>query len=299
MHQSRYSKPIFGAFFLASAALTLCLSASTAYAQSATLEGEIFETKNGDKVQAAVSCDGGTISLENITGPAVGPVPGMFTETFRITFGRGVIQTASVFFVIYDANGTVVGKGEKFVINGDGTVTCVFDPATKTSVFSVKATLGYSNLGGKDEGEATVEIIGTSGGGSLKPFQFTEIFHSSRWNNTAGKVTGGGHHTPASGSGVTFGFNAQNTDNGMKGTGLVIDRNVGVRIKILTVEAFAQTETWAAFTGQAEVNGILEAYRIDVDDLAEPGTGSDTFKITTDSYVSSGVLTGGNIQIHK
>ncbi len=74
---------------------------------------------------------------------------------------------------------------------------------------------------------------------------------------------------------------------------------MGVRIKILTVEAFAQTETWAAFTGQAEVNGILEAYRIDVEDLAEPGTGSDTFQITTDSYASRGVLTDGNIQIHK
>jgi len=63
--------------------------------------------------------------------------------------------------------------------------------------------------------------------------------------------------------------------------------------------AFAQDGTWAAFTGKAEVNGILEDYRIDVDDLAEPGAGSDTFKIATDSYVSSGVLTGGNIQIHK
>jgi hypothetical protein len=41
-------------------------------------------------------------------------------------------------------------------------------------------------------------------------------------------------------------------------------------------------------------------YRIDVDDLAEPGRNKDTFRIRTASGYDVGcVLVGGNIQIHK
>lgn len=303
MRHFSHAKLIFGTSTLACAVLTLCLSASPVYAQFATLEGEIFESRTGGNVQAAISCEKGTISLSNVTGPAVGPLPGTFWELVQMTFipKTGTIEQLGVKFQIYDARGTVVSYGVKNLV--EGTVTCVFDPVTGGQTFSVKAALSYEAYMYDviaDVGDATLEIIGTvDKGQSLKPFQFTEIFHSSRLVNTVGKVTGGGRNNETTGSGVTFGFNAQNTDDGLKGTGLVIDRNVGVRIKILTVEAFAQTDTWAAFTGKAEVNGILEDYRIDVDDLAEPGSGSDTFKITTDSYVSSGVLTGGNIQIHK
>ena len=58
--------------------------------------------------------------------------------------------------------------------------------------------------------------------------------------------------------------------------------------------------THATFSGNAEINGAPTMYHIDVDDLGEPGTLRDTFKIVTDSgYSAAGVLTGGNIQIHK
>jgi hypothetical protein len=51
--------------------------------------------------------------------------------------------------------------------------------------------------------------------------------------------------------------------------------------------------------GDATVNGVATTYRIDVNDYAEPGKNIDTFKIITASgYTASGVLTGGNIQIH-
>jgi hypothetical protein len=287
---------------IAGVVLALCLSASPAYAQSATLEGEVFETRDGGKVQSFVSCPDGWITLNNITGPAVGPAPGNFVEHLQLTFSpkTGAIEQFDAKFQIVDASGIVISNGSKKLV--EGTVTCSFDHLTGLQAFSVKAALSYSAEIQKtiDEGEATVEFVGTSAPKQpVKPFQFTEIFHSSRLTNTPGKVTGGGHHHETTGRSVTFGFNAQNTDDGMKGAGLVIDRNVGVRIKILTVEAFAQDGAWAAFTGKAEVNGVPEDYRIDVDDLAEPGAGSDTFKITTDTYASGGVLIGGNVQIHK
>jgi hypothetical protein len=60
-----------------------------------------------------------------------------------------------------------------------------------------------------------------------------------------------------------------------------------------------QSETHATFFGHATVNGVATDYRIDVDDLREPGAGWDTFKIQTASgYTANGLLATGNIQIH-
>jgi hypothetical protein len=48
------------------------------------------------------------------------------------------------------------------------------------------------------------------------------------------------------------------------------------------------------------LNGAATTYRIDVDDLAEPGRNRDTFRIQlATGYAASGTLTGGNIQIHQ
>ena len=48
------------------------------------------------------------------------------------------------------------------------------------------------------------------------------------------------------------------------------------------------------------MNGTTTTYRIDVDDLGEPGRLVDRFAITTGSgFVAAGQLLGGNIQIHS
>lgn len=58
--------------------------------------------------------------------------------------------------------------------------------------------------------------------------------------------------------------------------------------------------THAAIFGNATMNGDATTYRINVDFVAEPGRGRDTFRIQLASeYVASGTLTGGNIQIHR
>jgi hypothetical protein len=158
-------------------------------------------------------------------------------------------------------------------------------------------------LGGTTvSGKATLDLFASSDKSlGLTTLLFTEIFHSSNLvPSTFGKVTGGGNITQTiGGSGVTFGFNAQNTEKGMKGSGTIIDHNAGVRVKILDVSTFSIVGTHATFTGTAEVNGVVEKYRIDVDDLGEPGTGLDSFKVVTDSYGAGGTLSGGNIQVHK
>ena len=46
------------------------------------------------------------------------------------------------------------------------------------------------------------------------------------------------------------------------------------------------------------MNGTSTTYRIDVDDLGEPGIGKDRFKLrTATGYLVDGVLKAGNIQV--
>lgn len=269
---------------------------------SPTLQGEFFHTDGRNNF--AISCGPGKVGPSgHITfytqGKAAGPVSGTFAEKGGITFD-GIAVTGSVSFEIFDSSGSPIAVGSKVVT--DGTVTCAIDTTTGATTFVVKANLTYTaKVGGvSDEGEATLDMAGVLGvkESSAAAFQFTEIFHTSKFANTPGKVTGGGQIEGA-GTGVTFGFNAQSDGTDMKGSGIVIDRTLGTRIKILTVEAFAQVGTRAAFSGTAEVNGEPERYRIDVDDLTEPGAGADTFKIVTATYTMAGTLTGGNIQTHK
>jgi hypothetical protein len=50
--------------------------------------------------------------------------------------------------------------------------------------------------------------------------------------------------------------------------------------------------------GHATVNGADTTYRIDVQDIGEPGAGVDSFTIVTASgYFAGGLLKGGNIQV--
>ena len=115
---------------------------------------------------------------------------------------------------------------------------------------------------------------------------------------TPGQVTGGGWITSTGGR-VSFGFNAKSDGVRINGNCNVIDHATKTQIKCLTVDTLVVAGTHATFIGQARVNGAVTNYRIDVDDLGEPGI-LDTFKIQTDSgYTAAGKLEGGNIQIHK
>jgi hypothetical protein len=117
---------------------------------------------------------------------------------------------------------------------------------------------------------------------------------------TPGEVTGGGWISKIGGE-VAFGFNARSKTAGGSAEGQcnVVDRATKTHIKCLSVDTLVVTPTHATLFGKATVDGVATGYRIDVDDLGEPGT-ADTFKILTDSgYVAAGTLQGGNIQIHK
>jgi hypothetical protein len=99
---------------------------------------------------------------------------------------------------------------------------------------------------------------------------------------------------------VSFGFNAQSDGTTTKGNCNVIDHDKRIHIKCDNVQALVVVGTHATFFGKADQDGVTTNYRIDVDDLADPGAGMDTFKIQTDQgYVAGGFLTAGNIEIHN
>ena len=150
----------------------------------------------------------------------------------------------------------------------------------------------------KPRGEAMFSVRIVSVAHQIVESSFTEVFYSSNAVlTTPGKVTGGGSILQAGGpAGVAFGFVAQNTEQGMKDSGVVIDHATGTRIRIIDVTQLAVAGTHATFRGRAEVNGVEENYRIDVDDLGQPGSpvvNPDTFKIQTDGgYMRAGPLKG-------
>ena len=118
--------------------------------------------------------------------------------------------------------------------------------------------------------------------------------------STPGQVTGGGQVMNAvANDQVAFGFNAKSSSTGIKGECTVVDPSTNTKLKCLDATILTQSGTHGTFFGNATVNGTATTYRIDVDDLGEPGKGKDTFKIQTASgYTASGVIVNGNIQVH-
>lgn len=123
-------------------------------------------------------------------------------------------------------------------------------------------------------------------------------------SSTAGcKVTYGGRITAGNGDKATFGGNAKAT--GLQGEeeyqdhGSAADLNVhSLNVQAVVCSADGKS---ASIFGQATVNGSgTYDYRIDVTDNAEPGAGSDTYRIRLSNGYDSGTQTleGGNVQLH-
>jgi hypothetical protein len=143
--------------------------------------------------------------------------------------------------------------------------------------------------------------------------------------STPGKVTGGGYIDPLTGALVgeatlnivdgilagvgdraNFGFviELKPDETVPSGNLLYYDHAADVRIKSTSYDALGIVCPHATFTGMADVNGVSKKYQVDVDDINEPGSspgiGPDTFtiRVLDGSYMATGPLVGGNIQIH-
>jgi hypothetical protein len=117
------------------------------------------------------------------------------------------------------------------------------------------------------------------------------------------KVTYGGSILAANADKATFGGNAQVTKE-LKGQEEYQDHGPAESMNVhsLTVDALSCSDdgTMASIFGQASIDGVGNfGYRIDLEDLGEPGT-SDSYRIRLSTGYDSGMQTldGGNVQIH-
>ena len=115
------------------------------------------------------------------------------------------------------------------------------------------------------------------------------------------KVTYGGRITAANGDKATFGGNAQVPLKGQEqyqDHGPAADMNVhSINVQAVTCSSDG---TQASIFGTATIDGSgTFDYRIDVEDLGEPGR-DDTYRIRLSNGYDSGeqVLESGNVQVH-
>ena len=115
--------------------------------------------------------------------------------------------------------------------------------------------------------------------------------------NIPGKVSGGGFLEAGE---VSFGFTSKFSAGMASPTGNVTyqDKVAGIHLKSTAITSSIITGTHATIRGTAMLNGTVVEFRIDTDDLGEPGK-TDTFSISWPGYSHGGVLSGGNIQINK
>jgi hypothetical protein len=244
-----------------------------------------------------------------VTGEAVGPYPGTFTEEGTFTLGPITSLALVSFdstFTITSATGTVSGtKTLAPDVHPVDVGTCGifsgFVPNAPDS-FNLQAPLRYTALettpsgSASDSGEAIVSYgdLQFRDLPELNTYNFVETFASDAFLAAQGqKTTGGGKIAPD----VTFGFTAIRKD--LKGNCDVVDHALDVHVRCLDVTSYAQFANQATFRGEATVNGVQTTYRIHVEDGREPGTGVDTFTILTGSgYSAAGPLTSGNVQVH-
>jgi hypothetical protein len=120
------------------------------------------------------------------------------------------------------------------------------------------------------------------------------------------KVTGGGLITARNGDRATFAGNAESdADHHSDGQQSYRDHGPAEPIQVRSIEILGLTcnaeRTRATIFGRATINDQgSHAFRIDVQDLAEPGRRTDTYRILVENGYDSGeaALEGGNVQVH-
>ncbi len=117
------------------------------------------------------------------------------------------------------------------------------------------------------------------------------------------RFTGGGYlfGTPT-GARANFGVGGGFLNGNLWGHLNYVDHATtpGMHVKGVDVTSYSATgPTSRQTTGTCTIDGVPGTYVLEVADNGEPGT-SDTFSLTLSTgYHASGVIAGGNIQLHK
>jgi hypothetical protein len=257
------------------------------------LTGEVLSGTAPGAEAVTVDCaSAGTSTVTyTVSGEAAGPYVGTFEESGSLTIAGGQVTSFDATFTI-DA-GTSQVAGTK-TLRESISASCL-DAADVATVFfnaDYEATITTPTGTLLDSGRAIVDANISNGGGALQ-----EVFDSEGLVHTPGHVTGAGVVEDPIHGHVLFGFTAKS--DGVTAKGKCAVATYGTLVICQNVTLLSRLGTHATFIGQAKVNGAQTDYRIDVDDLGEPGWGTDVFGIQTGAgFLAAGVLTAGNIQIH-
>ncbi len=117
----------------------------------------------------------------------------------------------------------------------------------------------------------------------------------------AGAFATGGGTVDVGGGNANFGFVGRNHKGKLQGS-LEYHDDAGIKVTadMITGVLVLKSNNSAYIVGSASVDGEPgHSFMLIVQDNGEPGAGSDTFRLDVDGItVASGVLTGGNVQVH-
>jgi len=207
-------------------------------------------------------------------------VPGVLTLVIdeQITTSNGITVNA--------LDLTAVGGIQVIVASAESDISCA---ASTTSTSSTSST-SVSTSTTTSTATSTVTSTVTSTSSTTSTIQSPHDF-----------VTGGGW-IPVSGDKGSFGFVAGYKDHNTSPSGNLEynDHGIGMKVKATSVLSYGGSGNTRTFSGGAEINGQPGfTYTITVQDNGEPGAGHDTFSIQlSNGYSASGILGGGNIEIH-
>ncbi len=248
-------------------------------------------------------------------------------ESFRIFYlgANSTIGQPPVFFAGTGLSGTP-GSG---IPPGDGCVTTTpqnckiikypvekvetgtFDPATGTiSITAPLSDIGSPIIGDRFYSVTSLTYGFTTGNPIMMDADATRSFDyvlgktitpSNCPLGTTCKVTGGGYiFTDAQQDHGSFTIQVTVDPSGrIGGKAAYTDPAAGLTFATNLVTTANFNGNTATITGTGTASGVATSFSITVQDNGEPGVGQDTYSIQLSTgYSRSGVLQGGNIQIH-
>ena len=244
-----------------------------------------------------------SVFLRDNGGTANGGVDTSATQTFTITVNAvndpPTARDDNASTVALTPVKIAVLANDRDVEGDTLSIQSVTQPANGTVVINPDGTLTYTGNGTLSQDSFTYTISDGQGGTSTATVTVTRTQPSS---TATAKVTGSGT-IRVSGGTANFSLNPQVKKDGSISGGVSYSdptQNLTVQSTNISGIVFDALGKVASIYGTATVNGMSNInFFVEVADVGEPGKARDTFRIVAGSYSAQGVLSSGNIQVHK
>jgi titin len=244
-----------------------------------------------------------TTQTAGLASGATFPV-GTTTNTYKVTDASGNTAECSFTVTVHDSIKPQINCPANMTVPQDSAFGAVVNYTTPVGTdncpgVTTSCTLASGSTFSLGTTTVTCTAQDTSGNKSSCSFTVTVVPPPS----TVGVKSTDGGSIPIPGGTSTFGIVAMASSTGfVKGDVEYQDHVTGMNLKSTMITAIVVNGTHARIFGKATINGSGSCdFVVDVDDLGEPGIGSDKFGIQVSNGYTAGPskLSGGNIQIHN